>query len=476
MTKAQLTKLLIESFPYKPTEGQINLLEQTSEFLLDTEENNLLVINGYAGTGKTSIVKAITDVLNTFKHECLLLAPTGRSAKVLSSYTQKQAFTIHKKIYRIHLDNNGYTQCSLLPNIHKNTLFIVDEASLIADYSTQSEGGFSSGRSLLADLINFIYNGNNNRLIIIGDAAQLPPIGMNESPALNLKFLNASFGLNIRSCELTEVVRQEENSGILQNATLLRKAIISNNSLLFKFQLKGFNDIIKLDSCDLEDAINQAYSTYSPEETMIICRANKKTNLFNKQIRYGILGREEKINGGDYLMCVKNNYYWLDENTKPGFLANGDIMQVNRVKKTHQMYDFNFAEVSFTLCDYPDDVQIEAMIMLDTIDSENASLTYSTAQQFYEKVVQDYMDIPNKNERLKEVKKNPFLNAIQVKYAYAMTCHKSQGGQWKAVFVDQDFYNESMENVTYLRWLYTALTRASEKIYLVNFAERFFEK
>lgn len=476
MTQTQLAKLFIESFPYNPTEGQINLLKTTSEFLLDPEENNLLVINGYAGTGKTTIVKSITDILSKYKHECVLLAPTGRSAKVLSTYSQKQAFTIHKKIYRIYLDNNGYSQCSLLPNIHKNTLFIVDEASLISDYSIPSEGGISSGRSLLDDLVNYIYNGNNNRLIIIGDAAQLPPVGMEESPALNLKFLNASFRLKIRSCELTDVVRQEENSGILQNATLLRNAITTNNPHLFKFQLNGYNDIIKINSCDLEDAINLAYSSYSPEETMIICRSNKKTNLFNKQIRYGILGREAELNGGDYLMCVKNNYYWLDENTKPGFLANGDIIEVNRVKKIHHIYDFNFAEASFSLCDYPDNIQIDAMIMLDIIESESASLTYSSYQKFYEKVVQDYMDIPNKNERLKEVKKNKFLNAIQVKYAYAMTCHKSQGGQWKAVFVDQDYYNESMDNVTYLRWLYTALTRASEKIYLVNFSERFFEK
>jgi len=475
MTIAQLIKLLKEHFPYEPTPGQVELIGMISEFLLDTEERNLMVIKGYAGTGKTTIVKAIVDVLDKYEHGNVLLAPTGRSAKVLSNYSGKPAFTIHKKIYRTYSGNDGMVRLTVLQNQHKNTLFIVDEASMIANNSAGQEGSMFSGRALLDDLIQYVFNDNNCRLILIGDVAQLPPVGMDISPALDIPYLKASFGMKVRSYELTEVVRQEANSGILFNATAIRNMITSQNKkIALKFCLNDFKDIVKVNVAELEDSINNAYSNYGSDETIVLCRSNKRANLYNNQIRSQILGRDSELTGGDLLMSVKNNYFWLNDSSKAGFIANGEMMEVQRIKGIHELYDFRFAEGSVTLKDYPDESSFEAVFLLDTITSESPALSSTDFRKLYDNVSEDYPDIPEKRKRLLEIRENKYYNALQVKFAWALTCHKSQGGQWKAVFVEQGYLKDNMIDREYLRWLYTALTRATEKLYLVNFNEDFF--
>jgi ATP-dependent exoDNAse (exonuclease V) alpha subunit len=475
MTTSQLLKLLKDHFPYEPTPGQNDLLGLIAEFLLDREERNILVIKGYAGTGKTTIVRSIVDVLDKYDHGTVLLAPTGRSAKVLSSYSGKQAFTIHKKIYRLFSGSDGALRLNLVPNQHKNTLFIVDEASMISNSSAMQEGNMFSGRTLLDDLMQFVFNGNNCRMILMGDTAQLPPVGTDVSPALDIPYLKASFGIKIRSHELTEVVRQESGSGVLFNATLLRKMITSSGrDKTIKFQLKDFTDVIKVNGEDLEDALNQAYSDYGADETVFICRSNKRANLFNAQIRSRIFGREGELTGGDLLMSVRNNYFWLSESSKAGFIANGEMMEVQRVKGIQNLYDFRFAEASLVLKDYPGEDSFDATLLLDTIRSESPALNSAESRKLYDNISEDYNDIPEKRKKMKKIRENKYYNALQVKFAWALTCHKSQGGQWKAVFVEQGFLKDDSIDSEYQRWLYTALTRASERLYLVNFNEDFF--
>lgn len=477
MTINQLKQLLTDHFPYEPTQGQGELIGMIAEFLLDREERNLLVIKGYAGTGKTTIVKAIVDVLEKYNHDSVLLAPTGRSAKVLASYSNRPAFTIHKKIYRLLTGSDGAVHLVLMQNMHKNALFVVDEASMIADSSAGQEGSMFSGRALLNDLLEFVYNGNNCRLILMGDTAQLPPVGMDISPALDIRYLQASFGIKIRSFEMTEVVRQEAGSGILYNATSFRKLITSGkNSITPKFSMQSFPDITRVRGDEMEDVLNHAYSNYGADETIIVCRSNKRANLFNQQVRYRILGRENELTGGDKLMAVKNNYFWLKENEKGGFIANGEMMEVQRVKNIREMYDFRFAEVSVLLKDSSEEFSFEALILLDTIDSESPALTSAESSRLYNSIAEDYQDIPQKRARLQKIREDKYYNAMQVKFAWALTCHKSQGGQWKAVFIEQGYLKEDMVDREYMRWLYTAMTRATEKVYLVNFNENFFKE
>jgi len=477
MTINQLKQLLTDHFPYEPTQGQGELIGMIAEFLLDREERNLLVIKGYAGTGKTTIVKAIVDVLEKYNHDSVLLAPTGRSAKVLASYSNRPAFTIHKKIYRLLTGSDGAVHLVLMQNMHKNALFVVDEASMIADSSAGQEGSMFSGRALLNDLLEFVYNGNNCRLILMGDTAQLPPVGMDISPALDIRYLQASFGIKIRSFEMTEVVRQEAGSGILYNATSFRKLITSGkNSITPKFSMQSFPDITRVRGDEMEDVLNHAYSNYGADETIIVCRSNKRANLFNQQVRYRILGRENELTGGDKLMAVKNNYFWLKENEKGGFIANGEMMEVQRVKNIREMYDFRFAEVSVLLKDSSEEFSFEALILLNTIDSESPALTGTESSRLYNSIAEDYQDIPQKRARLQKIREDKYYNAMQVKFAWALTCHKSQGGQWKAVFIEQGYLKEDMVDREYMRWLYTAMTRATEKVYLVNFNENFFKE
>lgn len=475
MTKDFLRKLLTEHFPYEPTPGQEQLIGLISEFLLDRENRNLLVIKGYAGTGKTTLVKSVVDVLDMYNHGCVLLAPTGRSAKVLSNYSGKHAFTIHKKIYKLLQGNEGAVHLTLQQNFHKNTLFIVDEASMIANNTAGSGGNMFSGRALLDDLMEYVYNENNCRLILIGDTAQLPPAGMDISPALDISALKSGFGIKVRSFEMTEVVRQEAGSGILFNATALRKLIAADKKdYQPKFVLKGFNDIIRINSEELEDALNDAYSAHDAEETIVVCRSNKRANLYNGQIRARILGRESEICGGDLLMAVKNNYFWLPETSKAGFIANGEMMVVRRIRTAHNYYGFRFAEAIVSLIDYENEGDVDVILLLDTVTSEKPALSVEESRRLYEGIMDEYADIPEKRKRMRKVRENKFYNALQVKFAWALTCHKSQGGQWKNVFIEQGYLKENTVDKEYLRWLYTALTRATGKVYLVNFNEKFF--
>jgi exodeoxyribonuclease-5 len=477
MTAEQLKKKISEHFPYELTAGQSSLLGLIAEFLLDKEERNLFVLKGYAGTGKTTIVKSIADVMNEYQHGIVLLAPTGRSAKVLSNYSGRKAFTIHKKIYKLHSNSEGLIHLMLTQNIHKNTLFVVDEASMIANSSIGQEGSLFGGRALLDDLMEYVYNGSNCRLILIGDTAQLPPVGMDISPALDMKFLQGTFGIKMRSFELTEVVRQEMDSGILFNATGIRKIIASQKQNVFpKFKLDGFADIVKVRGDELEDALNDAYATYRSEETIVVCRSNKRANLFNGQIRSRIIGRESEITGGDLMMAVKNNYFWLSDDSKAGFIANGEMLEVQRLKNISELYGFRFAEATVRLKDYPDQESFDVMLLLDTIQSEAPALSSTENRKLYDSIMEDYQDIPNRRSRMQKVRENKHFNALQVKFAWALTCHKSQGGQWKAVFIEQGYLKDGMIDREYLRWLYTALTRATEKVYLVNFDEKFFKE
>jgi ATP-dependent exoDNAse (exonuclease V) alpha subunit len=477
MTAEQLKIKISEHFPYELTGGQSTLLGLIAEFMLDREERNLFVIKGYAGTGKTTIVKAIADVLVEYNHGIVLLAPTGRSAKVLSNYSGRKAFTIHKKIYKLRSANEGLVQMALMPNIHKNTLFIIDEASMIANSSAGQEGSLFGGRALLDDLMEYVYNGSNCRLILIGDTAQLPPVGMDISPALDLKFLQSTFGIKIRSFELTEVVRQEMDSGILFNATAIRKIIASQKQNVFpKFKLDGFADIVNIRGDELEDALNDAYATYRADETIVVCRSNKRANLFNGQIRSRIIGRDSELTGGDMLMAVKNNYFWLSEDSKAGFIANGEMLEVQRLKAIKELYGFRFAEASVRLKDYPDENSFDTLLLIDTLNSETPALTSGENKKLYDSIMEDYEETPSRRKRMQQVRENKYFNALQVKFAWALTCHKSQGGQWKAVFIEQGYLKDGMINREYLRWLYTALTRATEKVYLVNFDKKFFEE
>ncbi|HRG59114.1 MAG TPA: AAA family ATPase [Bacteroidia bacterium] len=462
-------------FGHAATKGQQMLMLQLCNFILSEIQDELFVIKGYAGTGKTTLVSSVIKSLSSVKFQSVLLAPTGRAAKVLTLYSGKSAFTIHKKIYKPVTNANGQGAFILQPNLHKNTLFIVDEASMIGDGSASAEGKLFTNRSLLEDLLMYVYNGENCKLILIGDTAQLPPVGMNESPALNAAYLKTNFHCNVYQFELTEVVRQVNDSGILINATEIRNMIRDENESLPSFSINGYNDIIKQSGAELVDAINDAYKQYGDDNTIIICRSNKRANIYNQEIRRRIKFHDESISTGDYLMVVKNNYFWLDNKDNTSFIANGDIAEIVRIKKRDvEMFGFNFADVTLRLIDYPDEPEFDAKIILDTINTDAPALTYEQNNKLYSEVMEYYSDVTNKSARLLKVKQDPFFNALQVKFAYAITCHKAQGGQWKAVFIEQGYLTNEMVNIEFKRWLYTAITRAVDKLYLVNFNSKFF--
>lgn len=465
---------LYKVFPHEPTEGQKALIKKLSVFLFSPMDRKTYVIRGYAGTGKTTLVSTLVKNLHSFNLKTVLLAPTGRAAKVLSNYSKKQAFTIHKKIYKRAEGKGGESRFILQKNLHTNTVFFVDEASMISNSGSLSGGMFSDG-SLLEDLIEYTFEGKSCMLIFIGDTAQLPPVGCSVSPALDVNFLK-TFDLNLGQMELKEVVRQDEDSGILYNATLLRLMLAQGNETYPSFDLANYPDIFKIKGDELEDALNQAYDEYGIEETVIICRSNKRANLFNQQVRARIRYQEEELAAGDYMMVVKNNYFWLPEESKAGFIANGDTIELLKIGNIEEQYGFRFADVRMRMVDYPDEPELEVKVILDTILAETPSLTSQQNKQLYESVLADYMDIGDKRKRKRKMKEDVYFNALQVKYSYAVTCHKSQGGQWSAVFVDQGYLTNEMLDTEYLRWLYTALTRATKKLYLVNFDEQFFSE
>lgn len=465
-----------KQFPYTPTEGQEKLIHNLSSFILDNDPRGLFLLKGYAGTGKTTLVSALVSVLPFVKKRSVLLAPTGRAAKVLASYSGKQSHTIHRYIYFITTDQSGKFKMVLKKNKHKDTIFIVDEASMIPDGLSMQQYS-ASARSLLEDLFNFVYSADGNcKLILIGDAAQLPPVGIDISPALDENYLKSSFGITLHPFELKEVVRQSIESGILANATKLRDLLQEEKYQPPFFSLNNFTDIVRIDGQELEDALNTAYSNFGPENTIVITRSNKRANIYNQQIRYRILFREEEISSGDLLMVVKNNYYWLPEKSAAGFIANGDIIELLKITKIEELYGFQFADVVIRLLDYPNEPDMEVKIILDTLMAESPALSKPENNRLFEEVMKDYEDLPSRRKRLDKLKENPYFNALQVKFSYALTCHKTQGGQWEQVFIDQAYFNENMLNREFMRWLYTALTRASKKLYLINFEESFFTK
>jgi len=464
--------LLKSKFPFEPTSKQDMVLMQLSQFIFDTSSNHIYLLKGYAGTGKTSIVGTIVSQLWQAKKSAVLLAPTGRAAKVISNYSKKEAFTIHKKIYFPKKDKGGGVKFVMQPNKHRNTIFIVDEASMIPDVPSDSKL-FENG-SLLDDLMQYVYSGHQCKLLLIGDKAQLPPVKSDLSPALDSDKLGLNYNKDVSGLELDEVVRQEQNSGILDNATELRAVLEDGFYDSFKFNVTNYKDIIRLiDGHEIMDAINDAYHNEGYEETAIIVRSNKRANLYNKQIRERILFNESELSAGDYLMVVKNNYFWIKPNSEAGFIANGDIIEVLEIFSIKELYGFKFAEVKVKMVDYPRMKPFETVLLLDTINVESASLSYEESNRLYQEVAKDYANEASNYKRFLGVKNNPYFNALQVKFSYAITCHKSQGGQWNTIFVEQPYLPNGIDK-DYIRWLYTAVTRAKEKLYLIGFKNDMF--
>jgi ATP-dependent exoDNAse (exonuclease V) alpha subunit len=458
---------LLKHFSHKPTKEQKAVLEDLSEFISTLGSRSIFLLKGYAGTGKTTLISALVKSLPSVGKRSVLLAPTGRAAKVLAKYSKRKASTLHKKIYWIRTSKNGNTFITLKENLHTNTIFIVDEASMIPEDLNDS----LSKRSLLEDLIKYVYEGIDCKLILIGDTAQLPPVHLDVSPALDEENLDKKYQKQIISKELKEVVRQEKNSLVLENATQLRKLIEVNNNSLPKIKLN--NDVIRISSGEeLQENIEAAYAQSGVENTTIICRSNKRANQYNNRIRSEILWQEDIISSGDILMVVRNNYFWLDEKSEAGFLANGDIIEVTRVKEIIERYGFKFAKASIRLLDYPNENEVETILLLDTISSESPSLKYEEYKKLYKEVGLDYKGQKDINKKIKE---NEFFNAIQIKFGYSITCHKAQGGQWKEVFIDIGYFKKEMLDKNYLRWLYTAFTRSTEKLYLIGFNSDFYK-
>lgn len=472
ITATDFFKVLCQNFPFKPTYKQEVTLNKMAAFVLSNNKDELFLLKGFAGTGKTTLIGSLVKNLWKSKTKSVLLAPTGRAAKVMSSYSKTEAFTIHKKIYFPKKQSNGSIQFVLSPNKYRNTIFIVDEASMIPDSPADSKL-FENG-SLLDDLIYYVYSGHQCKLILIGDTAQLPPVKLDLSPALNEDKLALHYDKEVIKIELDEVLRQAQDSGILLNATNLRQQLQDSFFEEFKFQLQSFSDITRLvDGHEIQEAIDSSYAENGKEETALIVRSNKRANLYNKNIRERILFLENQLAVGDYMMVVKNNYFWLRPNTEAGFIANGDIIEILELFNIKELYGFSFAEVKVKMVDYPNQKPFETVLLLDTVDSESPSLPYEDGNRLYQEVSKDYAHEKSKYKRFLGVKNNKYFNALQVKFSYAITCHKSQGGQWKTVFVEQPYLPNGIDK-DYLRWLYTAITRAKEKLYLIGFKDDFF--
>ena len=465
MVNTYLGQQIKTNFPYKPTFEQEKVVKILADFLFCREMDSLFLLKGYAGTGKTSLIGALVKTLDQLEQKCVLLAPTGRAAKVFAHYAGHPAFTIHKKIYRQRSFSNELDNFSINDNLHQHTLFIVDEASMIANDGL-SGSMFGTGR-LLDDLVQYVYSGQGCRLMLIGDTAQLPPVGEEESPALSANALKG-YGLKVYEGMLTEVVRQLSDSGILWNATELRRYIAEEDFFtLPPIRVEDFPDIKVIPGNELIETITDSYDHVGLDETIVVCRSNKRANIYNKGIRNTILFREEELETGDLLMVAKNNYYWTEGCKEIDFIANGDIAEVRRVRREREMYGFRFADVVLRFPDY-DDMELEVKLLLDTLHTDTPALPKEMNDKLFYSVLEDYADITIKRERMKKMKSDPYYNALQVKYAYAVTCHKAQGGQWKRVFLDQGYMTEDMLSPDYFRWLYTAFTRATETLYLVN--------
>ena len=465
MINNYLTTQIKRFFHYKPTLEQENTINFLSEFLVDPCENAVFILKGYAGTGKTSLIGALVKTLDALKQKTVLLAPTGRAAKVFSHYSEHTAFTIHKRIYRQKNFSNEITNFLLDNNLNRHTLFIVDEASMISNRGL-SGSVFGTGR-LLDDLIHYVYAGEGCRLLLIGDTAQLPPVGEEDSPALSAGILEG-YGLKVYQSKLTEVVRQSRESGILYNATMLRQYLTHQDFSRFpEISIQNFPDIQMVNGSDLIEKISSCYDEVGMDETMIVTRSNKRANIYNNGIRNTILYRTDELTSGDLLMIAKNNYFWTEMVKELDFIANGDVAVVKRVRREQELYGFRFCDVLLSFPDF-NNLEMEVKLLLDTLQTEAPALTKEENDRLFYSVLEDYADIPQKAERMKKMKADPFYNALQVKYAYAVTCHKAQGGQWKRVFLDQGYVTDEMLGPDYFRWIYTAFTRATETLYLVN--------
>ncbi|MEG1498013.1 MAG: AAA family ATPase [Bacteroidales bacterium] len=479
LVKEDIVRLFAAHFPFEPNAGQWCLMEAFSDFILRFREPVAFVLKGYAGTGKTSMVSALIKTLPLLKIQTVLLAPTGRAAKVLSNYSGLSAYTIHKQIYYSQRDENGILRVQLRKNVAKNTLFVVDEASMLGIESR-----------LLVDLFSFVSSGFQCRLLLLGDSAQLPPVGSAYSPALDLDFLRSNFSFDFMEMELSEVLRQGLSSLVLKNATILRNRISSQKFSLPLFKLNSHKekediesgsfvqntDLKRINGENLEDLLQSSYSRLKREEVVFITRSNKRANLFNQQIRAQIFGMEGELAAGDLLMILKNNYYWVPKTSTVGFLANGDMIEVLKVKGRKDLYGFHFADIEARLLDYPEEPSIEVKIILETLHIDGPALPYTAGQALFSAVLEDYADLPTRSLRMAAAKENPYYNALQVKYGYALTCHKTQGGQWPCVFIDQGYFTDEMASIEYLRWLYTALTRCMSNCYLLGFSDQFFEQ
>ena len=474
----ELKYKILQQFGFPPTQEQAHALEVFAEFLTDRDPHAVMILRGSAGTGKTTLSGAIVRTLKEIRQKVMLLAPTGRAAKVFSLNSGSPAYTIHRRIYREKSFSGVEGQFNLNDNLYTDTLFMVDEASMIANMGL---GGMSFGSGcLLDDLVHFVYQGRNDRLLLIGDKAQLPPVGEEESPALHAAMLEG-YGLKVYECDLNEVLRQSEESGILYNATMIRQMITHDDiTQLPKIHFAGYSDIKQTPGAEPIEALADRYHHVGLVVTIVVTRSNKRANIFNQGIRNMVLDREEELSQGDILMIVKNNYYWMEEERKsnnklqsneiPAFLANGDRAKVLKVRRRIDLYGFRFATLLLQFPDYGN-YELEATVLLDTLTSEAPALTHEQQEQLFHQIEEDYQDIPLKTDRMKAIRQNQFFNALQVKFAYAVTCHKAQGGQWAHVYVDQGYMTDDMLNPDYIHWLYTAFTRATEMLYLVNWPE-----
>jgi ATP-dependent exoDNAse (exonuclease V) alpha subunit len=466
MISDELIYQIHSQFGFTPTAEQEEALHTFASFMTDRDPHAVMILRGSAGTGKTSLAGAIVRTLTSLNQKVMLLAPTGRAAKVFSVNSGHPAFTIHRKIYRQRTFSGDGGQFNLNDNLHTDTLFMIDESSMITNEGL-SETSFGSGR-LLDDLVRFVYTGRNCRMLLIGDKAQLPPVGEEESPALNATVM-AGYGLKVFQCDLNEVLRQSQDSGILFNATIIRQMITHDEATaLPHIRFSGFADIKMVPGNELIESLNSSYSEVGIDETMVITRSNKRANIYNQGIRNTVLDREEELTTGDMLMIVKNNYYWTEkQKSSIPFIANGDRVRVQRVRNTRELYGFHFADLWLVFPDY-DNLEMQATVITDSLTTEAPALTHEQNEQLFNKVMEDYSDIPLKPDRIRRIKQDDYFNAIQIKYAYAVTCHKAQGGQWSHIYLDQGYMTDEMLTPDYIHWLYTAFTRATECLFLVN--------
>jgi len=468
------SKRIQSHFPFDPTDDQLQLMGVLAEFLHSKEENSLMLLKGFAGTGKTSIIAALVEMFSAVKYKTVLLAPTGRAAKVMSKYSKHLASTIHRKVYFTDV-TDGVFQFKMQENKHRITFFIVDEASMISDQSCGVGNDYYQSRRLLEDLFRYVYSGVNCRMILVGDSAQLPPVGLERGEALDGEYMRVNFNASVFEFELQEVVRQAVDSGILMNATDIREKIRAGIVDMPFFNVEEFQDFNRINGEELEELLNDTFLK-NVEESILITRSNKRANLFNKEIRNRVLYRDGVISCGDLLMVVRNNYFWLPKHSKAGFIANGDIVEVLNILSIEDMYGFSFADVRVRLVDYDEEKDFEVKVLLDTLDIESANLDYERQRELYFAISQDYQDVPSRYVRHQKVVNNAYFNALQIKFSYAITCHKAQGGQWDYVFVDQGFLPKDGIDVEYLKWLYTAITRSKKGVFLVNFTEEMFLK